>query len=155
MFAATFLIALNVLVTASQQYEGKVLLPVPNSEITSLFGPRVDPITKRHSFHRGVDLRGKSGSPIQAIGAGKVIFAGPYAGYGYLITVQHGRGITSHYAHCEQISVHLGQVVQPGMVIGKIGSTGHSTGPHLHFELRVKGEAVDPLQLLPSLRGGG
>jgi murein DD-endopeptidase MepM/ murein hydrolase activator NlpD len=84
-----------------------------------------------------------------------VIYADPYAGYGNLVVVRHRDGLTSHYGHCESIKVKTGQQVKPGTVIGTVGSTGISTGPHLHFEIRRSGEPQDPERYLPGLADEG
>jgi murein DD-endopeptidase MepM/ murein hydrolase activator NlpD len=82
---------------------------------------------------------------------GVVVFADPYAGYGNLVVLQHANKVTTHYAHCESIRVRPGQHVNAGQIIATVGNTGHSTGPHLHFELRVNGESIDPELVFPNL----
>jgi murein DD-endopeptidase MepM/ murein hydrolase activator NlpD len=113
--------------------------------LTSGFGMRADPIHGKTRFHQGVDIGARSGTPIHAVQPGKVIFAGPNGGFGNLVVLDHGNGVTTRYAHCSQIGVVEGQDVDENEVIGAVGSTGHSTGPHLHFEVRKDGEALDPL----------
>lgn len=125
--------------------------------LTSHFGPRVDPINGTPGFHRGVDIGAPSGTAIHAVRAGRVIFAGPHGGHGNLVEIDHGNGVVTRYAHCSEIGVVPGQEVGENEVIGEVGTTGHSTGPHLHFEVQVDGRAVDPLAYFdsPILAGGG
>ena len=99
-------------------------------------------------MHEGVDLGAPYGSPIEAAAAGTVIYAGWLGGYGNLTVIDHGGGLATAYGHQSRIGVSVGQQVAQGEVIGYVGSTGHSTGPHLHFEVRVNGQAVDPLGYL-------
>ena len=113
-----------------------------NAPITSPFGWRWG------RMHEGLDLGASYGSPIAAAAAGTVIWAGWEGGYGNLVVIDHGGGIATAYGHQSQIAVSVGQTVARGQVIGYVGSTGHSTGPHLHFEVRVNGQAVDPLGYL-------
>jgi murein DD-endopeptidase MepM/ murein hydrolase activator NlpD len=96
-------------------------------------------------FHTGVDFPAASGTPVGAAGRGCVSFAGWDDGYGKLVVVQHRLGMTSWYAHLSRISVRRGECVVAGSRIGRVGTTGNSTGPHLHFELRLRDAAVDPL----------
>lgn len=113
--------------------------------ITSRFGWRTHPIYGDRRFHAGVDIGGGAGAPILAPQDGVVISAGPGGGYGLLTVVSHGGGITTAFAHQSAILVREGQVVRKGELIGRIGSTGNVTGPHLHFEVRDDGSPVDPL----------
>lgn len=117
-------------------------------QLTSNFGYRLDPFFGRPALHSGVDLRDEPGKPVLATGAGVVTAAGPNAGYGNLVEVDHGRGLTTRYGHLSQIAVASGARVRAGDVIGRLGSTGRSTGPHLHYEVRVNGAAVDPERFL-------
>jgi murein DD-endopeptidase MepM/ murein hydrolase activator NlpD len=118
--------------------------PVANAA-TSGFGWREDPITKHRKFHSGADIRGKHGTPIAVAGDGVVIFAGVKGGYGNVIFVDHGDGIVTRYAHLRKIEIKLDAVVTAGQRIGQVGSTGRTTGPHLHFEVRIAGRPVDPV----------
>ncbi len=121
--------------------------PVANST-TSGFGWREDPINKNHKFHSGADIRGKHGTPVMAAGAGKVICAEAKNGYGNVIFVDHGNGLITRYAHLQRFEVKKDAVVTAGQRIGQVGSTGRTTGPHLHFEVRIEGQPVDPTTAL-------
>jgi len=116
---------------------------------TSGFGWRSDPVHGRTRFHSGIDVANARGTPIKAAAPGKVIQAGFSSGYGRVVVLDHGFGITTKYAHLSTIRVHSGQEVKEGQFIATMGSTGKSPGPHLHFELRIDGSAVDPLKYLP------
>jgi murein DD-endopeptidase MepM/ murein hydrolase activator NlpD len=113
-----------------------------NGPVTSPFGMRWG------RMHDGIDIGAPSGTPIHAAAAGTVIYAGWMEGYGNLVVLDHGNGLSTAYAHQSSIAVGYGQTVTQGQVIGYVGSTGHSTGPHLHFEVRVNGSPVDPLGYL-------
>ncbi|MEW5738126.1 MAG: M23 family metallopeptidase [Myxococcota bacterium] len=115
-----------------------------DARLTSGFGPRVDPFTGEVRAHTGVDLAAPEGTPIFAAQAGVVLSAGPRGGYGNAVEVSHSDGTTSLYAHASAVAVHPGQRVRAGEVIATVGSTGQSTGNHLHFEVRVDGRPVDP-----------
>jgi len=127
---------------------GYFALPVPGAPITSPFGPRNDPITGYQGFHPGVDFGAKMGTPILAAGDGTVVFALPNGGYGNYTCIDHGHNIATCYAHQSAILVKVGDTVTRGQVIGLIGTTGYSTGPHLHFEVRVSGTPTDPMPWL-------
>lgn len=101
-----------------------------------------------NDFHPGLDIAAEEGTAIAAAAAGRVVSAGPDGGYGNLIVVDDGNGVTTRYGHCSQIFARVGDVVASGQTIGAVGSTGHSTGPHLHFEVRVDDKPVDPTQFL-------
>jgi murein DD-endopeptidase MepM/ murein hydrolase activator NlpD len=123
--------------------------PLPGDpEITSGFGYRVDPFNRGAAMHTGIDFRDDYGAPVRATAGGRVITAEPSGGYGNLVEIDHGNGMTTRYAHLSAITVDAGQNVAAGAVVGRLGSTGRSTGPHLHYETRVDGEAVDPLRYL-------
>lgn len=115
---------------------------------TSPFGARVDPFLGRAAFHGGLDFRDAVGAPIHATAAGEVVTAGWVGGYGNMVEVSHGNGLSTRYGHMSAISVSVGDHVSAGTVVGKLGSTGRSTGPHLHYEVRIDGEAVDPSRFL-------
>ncbi len=121
--------------------------PVPGA-ITSPFGPRTHPILGYVRMHTGLDFRAPNGQAIRAAAAGRVILAGTYGGYGTTIVIDHGGGTATLYAHQSSLAVSYGQQVEPGQTVGYIGSTGLSTGPHLHFEVRVNGVPVDPVPYL-------
>ncbi|SAK39055.1 peptidase M23B [Caballeronia glebae] len=114
----------------------------------STFGNRLDPFTRQLRFHPGMDLVAPTGTPVLAAGAGRVIHAGPMPGYGNTVEIDHGNGFITRYAHASKIEVRVGQQVQPREPIAEVGSTGRSTGPHLHFEVRVGGQPVNPADYL-------
>jgi murein DD-endopeptidase MepM/ murein hydrolase activator NlpD len=116
-----------------------------NGPITSPFGPRVQPIVGASTFHPGVDIAASQGTPIKAAGDGVVKMAGWNGGYGNFTLIDHGGGLATGYGHQSRIAVSVGQHVSTGEVIGYVGSTGTSTGPHLHWEVRVNGNPVDPM----------
>lgn len=126
--------------------EGQMVWPLKNTTtITSGFGRRYHPILKKYSTHTGIDIGGKYGESILAANKGTVIIAGWQDAYGYTVVIDHGGGITTLYGHCSKLLVKVGDEVKAGQVIAKVGSTGWSTGPHLHFEVRVNGEPQNPL----------
>ncbi len=118
--------------------------PLALGRTGSPFGNRLDPFTRHLSFHPGMDLVAPTGTSILAAAGGRVIHAGRMPGYGNTVEIDHGNGFITRYAHASKIEVRVGQRVQPREPIAKVGSTGRSTGPHLHFEVRVGGQAVDP-----------
>ncbi|HLJ37428.1 MAG TPA: M23 family metallopeptidase [Steroidobacteraceae bacterium] len=122
--------------------------PVATGYISSYFGERADPFDGREAFHKGVDFAGTQGSDVVAVAAGVVTWAGPRSGYGKLIEINHGDGYTTRYAHNERTLVAVGQTVKRGEPIALMGSTGHSTGPHVHFEVLKNGRQVDPLSFI-------
>jgi murein DD-endopeptidase MepM/ murein hydrolase activator NlpD len=117
-------------------------------EFTSGFGVRSDPFLGRPAMHTGLDFRASSGDPVRATASGKVVSSGWAGGYGRMVEVDHGNGLSTRYGHLSEINVKVGDVVKIGQVIGEVGSTGRSTGPHLHYETRIDGEAVDPQKFL-------
>jgi len=122
-------------------------LPVAPSQstwATSGFGWREDPIRRHRKFHRGDDIRARSGTPVFAAGDGIVVFAGRQGGYGNVIYVDHGGGVVTRYGHLRRIEAKRDSVITGGQRIGQVGRTGRATGPHLHFEVRLDGRAVDP-----------
>lgn len=123
-------------------------LPASLEYISSGFGVRSDPFTGGAAFHAGLDFRGPIGAPIYAAAAGSVSFAGVRQGYGNCVEVSHGNGLMTRYAHMSRIGARMGQKVGPGEVLGAIGSTGRSTGPHLHFEVRINDRPVNPRPFL-------
>ena len=117
--------------------------------ISSYYGYRISPGGIGSTFHEGVDIAGDYGTPISATAAGTVTQAGWVGGYGYLVEVKHADGIVSRYGHNSAVLVYEGQHVDQGSMIALMGSTGNSTGPHCHYEVRIHGEAVDPMYFLP------
>jgi murein DD-endopeptidase MepM/ murein hydrolase activator NlpD len=122
--------------------------PVANGFISSYFGERADPFDGLETFHKGVDFAGTLGSPVNAVAAGVVTWAGERTGYGKLVEINHGDGFTTRYAHNERTLVNVGQTVKRGEKIALMGSTGRSTGPHVHFEVLRNGRQVDPLSYI-------
>lgn len=115
---------------------------------TSNYGMRTDPFTGAAAMHSGMDFRGETGTPIRATGAGKVLRAEVSGGYGNMVELDHGNGLTTRYAHLSAFDVKADQIVPLGAIIGRLGSTGRSTGPHLHYETRLAGEASNPLKFI-------
>ena len=124
------------------------VLPASVDSISSGFGYRSDPFTHHGSFHPGLDFRGPLGAPIYAAAPGIVTFVGQRSGYGNCVEVTHGPGLVTRYAHMSAFHSHVGQQVAAGQTIGAIGSTGRSTGPHLHFEVRIDGRPTNPRPFL-------
>jgi murein DD-endopeptidase MepM/ murein hydrolase activator NlpD len=119
--------------------------PVQNGYISSGFGVRMDPFTGEEGVHKGVDFAAPAGSDVLAVAAGIVTWAGPREGYGNLVEVNHGKGYSTRYAHNSTILVKVGDEVQRGQAIATVGSTGRSTGPHVHFEVLRGGVQVNPM----------
>lgn len=128
------------------------VLPASLEFISSGFGYRADPFTGSAAFHSGLDFRGPIGAPIYAAATGRVVFAGVKAGYGNCIDIDHGNGLTTRYAHMSAFRARIGQAIESGDVIGAIGSSGRSTGPHLHFEVRIRDRPVNPRPFLEASR---
>ncbi len=120
--------------------------PAPGGTITSRYGARVDPFLGRPAMHTGIDFRAKTGDPVRATASGTVVTAEYSGGYGNLVEIDHGNGVTTRFAHLSRITVKVGKVVSQGTVVGRAGSTGRSTGPHIHYEVRVDGGAIDPMR---------
>lgn len=123
--------------------------PVDYPYLSSSFGWRRNPVTGRHAMHEGLDFAAPSGSPIYAASGGVVTEARFRSGYGNLVEIMHGNGLSTRYAHASKLKVKEGDLVEKGQVIALVGSTGRSTGPHLHFEVRIAGHALDPSLFLP------
>jgi murein DD-endopeptidase MepM/ murein hydrolase activator NlpD len=117
-------------------------------EFTSGFGVRSDPFLGRPAMHTGLDFRAASGDPVRATANGKVVSSGWAGGYGRMVEIDHGNGLSTRYGHLSEIGVRVGEQIKIGQVIGAVGSTGRSTGPHLHYETRIDGDAVDPQKFL-------
>ncbi|MEO3387389.1 peptidoglycan DD-metalloendopeptidase family protein [Mesorhizobium sp. CAU 1741] len=122
--------------------------PAPGKSVTSSFGVRRDPFLRKPAMHAGIDFRATAGTPIRSAGAGTVIKAGWNGGYGRMVEVDHGHGFTTRYAHMSRISVKKGQDVDTSTILGEVGTSGRSTGPHLHYEVRRDGKPIDPLGFL-------
>lgn len=122
--------------------------PVAKVRITSNYGTRNDPFTGKPKKHRGIDFAGKIGTELMAVAPGRVVSAGERVGYGTTVEIDHGLGFTTLYAHLSQITVSRGDWVRPGTVVGLGGSSGRSTGPHLHYEIRYKGAPFDPTKFV-------
>ena len=118
--------------------------PISRGWLSSYFGIRTDPFTGRRVHHSGIDFAGKLGSDIVAVASGVVTFAGRRSGYGNLVEVNHGKGYSTRYGHCLKIDVKVGDTIKKGQVLAKMGTTGRSTGPHVHFEVLHNGRAVNP-----------
>lgn len=118
--------------------------PVDHPRISSPFGHRRDPLSRGRAFHGGIDFAGRTGEPVRAVAAGVVIQAGYQRDYGHVVRIDHGKGRVTLYAHNQRVIVKTGERVKSGQQIARLGSTGRSTGPHLHFEMRVHGRRVDP-----------
>lgn len=129
-----------------------LVYPLMGPQLSSSYGMRRHPIIKyMNKQHSGVDLAAPAYSHVRAVAKGRVVYADRYAGYGKLVTIVHDSGWTSIYGHLNEIRVNTGQNVTAGQIIGRLGSTGMSTGPHLHFEWRKDNVPVDPLKVLPTL----
>ena len=126
------------------------VIPAAGKHITSGFGYRTDPFAGGAAFHAGLDFKGPTGAPIYSAAHGKVAFVGRRPGYGNCVEIDHGNGLRTRYAHMSAFRTQVGQVVQAGQPIGAVGSTGRSTGPHLHFEVRLHGQPVNPRPFLES-----
>jgi murein DD-endopeptidase MepM/ murein hydrolase activator NlpD len=145
---------INVARARIERYN-RVLVDVPvrkpvggEIDMSSPFGVRTDPFNGRPAMHTGIDMRGHIGEPVHATAAGTISIAGRDGGYGNMVEINHGNGLATRYGHLSEIDVKVGQKVRIGQVVGKIGSTGRSTGPHLHYETRINGEPVNPQKFL-------
>jgi len=126
--------------------------PADGGWVSSAFGLRADPFTGRQAHHEGVDIAARLHSPIHATGDGVVTWAGEKAGYGKLVEITHAQGLATRYAHTAEILVKVGDKVERGQAIARVGSSGRSTGPHVHFEVRRNGRAINPLAFLSGPR---
>jgi murein DD-endopeptidase MepM/ murein hydrolase activator NlpD len=124
------------------------MMPVRAPYNASSFGRRIDPFNGQWAMHEGIDFIADYGSPIVAAAGGVVIFAGFHPQYGYMIDIDHGNDLVTRYAHTSKIVVREGDLVQRGKKVGEVGTTGRSTGPHLHFEVRFRGAAQNPAKFL-------
>jgi murein DD-endopeptidase MepM/ murein hydrolase activator NlpD len=126
-------------------------LPIAHAELTSPFGIRIDPFAHTRAFHAGLDFAARAGTPIFSAAGGIVAFAGFKRDFGWVVEIDHGNGLTTRYAHASELLVRPGEVVVPGDRIAMVGSSGRSTGPHLHFEVLSAGDHVDPKRYLTGL----
>jgi murein DD-endopeptidase MepM/ murein hydrolase activator NlpD len=126
--------------------------PITRGWLSSYYGKRTDPFTGRRAHHAGIDFAGKLGSDVVAVAAGVVTYAGKRSGYGNLVEINHGKGYTTRYGHNSEINVNVGETVKKGQVVAKMGSSGRSTGPHVHFEVLYNGQAVNPLKYIHASR---
>ena len=126
--------------------------PVSRGWLSSYFGLRTDPFTGRRVHHSGVDFAGKLGSDVVAVAAGVVTYSGKRSGYGNLVEINHGNGYSTRYGHNLKNLVTVGQTVKKGEIISKMGTTGRSTGPHVHFEVMINGHAVNPKKYIHASR---
>lgn len=129
------------------------MAPVKEVEISSNFGWRIDPFTGKNALHEGLDFMAPEGTPILASADGIVVYAGEHPDYGNMVEIDHGNDIHTRYGHASKLLVKVGQVVRRGQEIAEVGSTGRSTGNHLHFEVRYKGVAQNPRRFLTSVAG--
>ena len=127
--------------------------PIADSYVTSGYGGRSDPIRGGRQFHKGVDFEADVGDPVLAVADGVVSFAGPRAGYGNTVEIDHGNGYVTRYAHNSRLSTRVGDLVRSGQQIARAGSTGRSTGPHVHLEVWENGRAVNPRKFLAQSHG--
>jgi murein DD-endopeptidase MepM/ murein hydrolase activator NlpD len=130
---------------ADKRWSGRFIRPV-NGRISSGYGMRTHPIFRVRRMHHGIDIAAPHGTPIVAADSGVVVEAGYIRGYGNTVIIDHGGGVATLYAHCSTILVRVGQEVQRGQMIARVGSTGYTTGPHLHFEIRINGDPVNPAE---------
>ena len=143
----------DILLTSRLQKEVKPSgWPIDDGYISSGYGRRTDPFTGLRSFHPGIDFAGPEGTHVHAVAAGIITRAGPDAGYGKLVEINHGNGYVTRYGHNEKILVKVGERVHKGQTIALEGSTGRSTGPHCHFEVRINGVVVNPEKFVEASR---
>jgi murein DD-endopeptidase MepM/ murein hydrolase activator NlpD len=122
--------------------------PVIHGWISSYFGKHTSPFTGKTETHKGVDFAGKAGNDVVSVAGGVVTFAADKGGYGYLVEIDHGNGYITRYGHNQMIHVQVGEAIKRGQVIAKLGSTGRSTGPHVHFEVIKDGVRIDPMKFV-------
>ena len=129
--------------------------PVKKGWYSSAFGRRMDPITGRPAWHAGVDFAGRLGSDVIAVASGVVVYSGRKDGYGNLVEIDHGNGLTTRYGHHDELKVGVGDFVKRGDVIGLMGNSGRSTGPHVHLEVLRDGRAINPLKTIEGMFSAG
>lgn len=122
--------------------------PIDNGYISSVYGWRADPFNGRRALHSGIDFAGRSGSDVLAVASGIVTEAGPRAGYGLMVEINHGNGYVTRYGHSQRVLAKVGQKVEKGQKVATLGSSGRSTGPHVHFEVLLNGYVVNPAQYI-------
>ena len=130
----------------SQEISEKFYWPVGSQNITSKYGERIHPILKERKFHRGIDIGEKFGAEVRSAVKGIVTYSGEKGNYGKMVEVTSEKGVVTRYAHLSKISVEEGEIVSQGYILGNVGSTGMSTGPHLHFEIMIDGKPLDPME---------
>jgi murein DD-endopeptidase MepM/ murein hydrolase activator NlpD len=130
-------------------------VPVHYTYLSAPFGWRRNPVTGRHSMHEGMDFAAPKGSAIDAASGGVVTVAGYERGYGNMVEISHGNGLVTRYAHASALDVKVGDLVAKGQLIARVGTTGRSTGPHLHFEVRMAGHPLDPALFLDKPESSG
>ena len=135
----------------THQLDGAFVYPLVTSRLTSKFGLRTHPIKQYTSYHKGIDLAATKGTQIRTVRAGVVIFAGEYEKLGNMVAVKHPDGLVTRYAHCDSYRVSAGDVLIEGEIIAEVGSTGLSTGDHLHFETLLEGKHYNPKEIFPDL----
>ena len=128
--------------------------PIVKGWLSSAYGKRMDPITGQPAWHAGIDFAGRQGSDVIAVASGVVVFADRRDGYGNMVEIHHGNGISSRYGHHDKLMVKAGQIVKKGDVIGLMGNSGRSTGPHVHFEVLRNGKNIDPTRFVSDVAGG-
>lgn len=131
---------------------GALVQPIREVRISSEYGVRADPVHGKYRFHEGIDIAAPAGSPVLAVASGQVIFSGSYAGYGQVVAVRHSEKVTTLYAHCWATKVSVGDIVKAGAVLGFVGESGRATGPHLHFEVRVRGKSINPNKVFKAIK---
>lgn len=134
---------------------GPVAKPVAKGWVSSFYGYRIDPFTGKKAWHRGVDIAGKAGSAVQAVAAGVVVKARESGSYGNVVEIKHGNGFVTRYAHNQALKVKKGDLIKKGDTIALMGSSGRSTGPHLHFEVHKDGKPIDPGSVFSDLKRKG
>ena len=122
--------------------------PINKGWISSRYGKRNDPFTGKPDFHKGIDLAGREGADVIAVGSGVVMWSGKRFGYGNMVEINHGNGYITRYGHNKENVVKVGDTVKKGQVIAQMGNTGRSTGPHVHFEVWRSGRTVDPMKFI-------
>lgn len=148
VLAATGAAAATVAISEGPAPDSLIWPLTDKYEVVSEYGMRINPITGKEGFHTGIDMKTKKGSPIRAVDEGKVVLTGWAGDYGKMVMIEHDNGAVTLYAHCSALCVDAGDDVDIGQKIAEVGSTGMSTGPHLHFEIRINGDTVNPLDYL-------